>query len=143
MAPRRALSVIIVAVAAAAAFLMLDAAQPWVGDWAAPVWLVGGAFVPFLIGLAAGARVGGVWQPLAGGVLGALVIAVPAVLFVIGPGEFGTRTFFLEWDGRDYGGRSALVVLGAGVVAAGGFGATTLPAGVAAAARLRQRKVAQ
>ena len=142
MAPRRALSVIIVAVVAAAAFLMLDAAQPWIGDWVAPVWLVCGAFVPFLVGLAAGPRIGGAWQPIAGGVLGVLVVALPAVLLIIGPGDFGTRTFFLDWEGRDYGGHSALVILGAGVAAAGGFGATTLPAGVAAAARLRQRKSA-
>ena len=140
MAPRRALSVIIVAVVAAAAFLMLDAAQPWIGDWVAPVWLVCGAFVPFLVGLAAGPRIGGAWQPIAGGVLGALVVAVPALY--VGPEELSAYTYFLDWDGRDYGGRSAIVIFAAGAVAAGGFGATTLPAGVAAAVRLRQRKSA-
>lgn len=142
MAPRRALSVIIVAVAAAAAFLMLDAAQPRVGDWVGPVWLLCGAFVPFLIGLALGPRPAGRWQPVAGGLLGALVAAAPAAL-LIAPDPLTTLTYFTEWDGRDYGGRSALVVLAAGVVACGGFGATALPVGVASSARLRQRKVAE
>ena len=139
MAPRRALSVIIVAVVAAAAFLMLDAAQPWVGDWVGPVWLLCGAFVPFLVGLALGPRPAGAWQPVAGGLLGALVAAAPNVLF-LEPFPFTTLTYFTEWDGRDYGGRSAFVVLLSGMVACGGFGATALPVGVASSARLRRRK---
>ena len=139
MALRRAVSVIIVAVMAVAAFAMLDAAQPWVGDWVAPVWLLCGAFVPFLIGLALGPRAAGTWQPVAGGLLGALVAAAPAVL-LIETNPLTTLTYFSEWEGRDYGGRSALVVLVGGVVACGGFGATALPVGIASSARLRRHK---
>ena len=139
MAMRRALNILIVAVVAAAAFLMLDAAQPWVGDWVGPVWLMCGAFVPFLIGLAIGPRAAGMWQPVAGGLIGALVAAAPAVL-LMEPNPLATLTYFTEWDGRDYSGRSALVVLVGGIVACGGFGATALPVGVASSARLRRRK---
>ncbi|MDE2766312.1 MAG: hypothetical protein OXI25_07795 [Chloroflexota bacterium] len=139
MALRRAVSALAVAVIAAAAFLMLDAAQPWVGDWVAPVWLLCGAFVPFLIGLGLGPRAAGAWQPVAGGVLGALVGAVPGLL-IAGPQDLTALTYFSEWEGRDYAGRSAIVFLIAGVVACGGFGATALPVGIASSGRLRRRK---
>ena len=139
MAMRRAVSALAVAVMAAAAFVMLDAGMPWVGDWTGPVWLVSGGFFPFLFGMAAGPRLGGVWQPPAGALLGALVFALPGAL-MLAAGELAIRTYFGDWEGRDYGGWSMAAMFAAGIAAAGGFGAVTLPVGVSANARLRRRK---
>lgn len=124
MTRRHMASAVVVALMAAATFVVLDNAEAWAGDWVGPVWVLSGFFVPFVAGISVGGAAQGTAGKLAGGLLGVAVVVLPGLVY-LGTGERG----YAEHDmGVFYAAFVPLAVV---------EGAITMPVGVAA--RLRGR----
>ena len=61
----------------------IDILNDWVGDWGTPFWIGCGFFVPFLAGVVWGAKGYSTPGRVAGAVVGAAVVLVPAFIYVL------------------------------------------------------------
>ena len=63
--------------------VVIDILNEWVGDWGTPFWIGCGFFIPFLGGLVWGAKGDSTPGRLAGAAVGAAVVLVPAIVYIV------------------------------------------------------------
>ena len=84
-----------------AAFYALTNAEPWAGDWIAPLWICSAFFVPFVMGLVIGSPISGKISVLLGSIIGLAVVIVPGWIYMAtgdrNSTEYSMQNFYLAF----------------------------------------------
>ena len=72
-----------VAAMGAAGIAVVSLLDDWLGDWGAPLWLVGAFVGPFFVGIAWGAGARGRRAAVVGAAVGALVVLAPGLGYAL------------------------------------------------------------